>query len=56
MDPATGKRRKRAAVRVDKVLEALVDDGIDEKKIKNQTFNIVALAWLEVYQRSGVTG
>ncbi|MEK3882376.1 tyrosine-type recombinase/integrase [Paenibacillus sp. PL2-23] len=62
-DPVSGKRnqiarradtKKEAEARVDKVLKALKEDGINEKKNKNLPFIHVAEEWLETYKRTKV--
>lgn len=62
-DPVTGKRnqiarradtKKEAEARVDKVLRALKEDGINEKKVKGLPFYKVADEWHEAYKRTGV--
>lgn len=63
LDPVTGKRnqikrradtKKEAEARVDKVINALKEDGIDEKKIKSLPFWKVAEEWLLEYERTNV--
>ncbi|OQM47499.1 site-specific integrase [Anoxybacillus sp. UARK-01] len=61
--PVTGKRRqisrtadtkKEALARAEAALEKLIDDGIDEREIKNLPFEKMAWEWLNVYAKSGV--
>lgn len=62
-DPVTGKRRqisrtcekkKDAQKKAEEALKKIIDNGIDEKRTKNLTFEDVAREWLEVYSKSGV--
>lgn len=61
-DPVTGKRnqisrrgktKKEAEQKVKDVLKKLEEHGIDEKKVKNITFDKIAKEWLEVYALTG---
>lgn len=60
-DPVTGKRnqiprrgdtQKEALARAQKVLDDLTTHGVDEKKVKNLTFEEVALDWLKNYPKT----
>lgn len=62
-DPVTGKRnqiRRRgktkgeAKRKVEDVIDAIKNDGINKKITKNMTFDIVSQGWLEVYSLTGV--
>lgn len=62
-DPVTGKRKqisrrakskKEAAKKVEEALKNLEDNGIDEKRVKNITFDKLSLEWLSVYTLTGV--
>ncbi|CAH1205853.1 Tyrosine recombinase XerC [Paenibacillus plantiphilus] len=62
-DPVTGKRKqimrrgntqKEAEARVDKVIKDLKEHGIDHQVIKNKSFDMVSLEWLDSYSRSAV--
>ena len=62
-DPVTGKRKQierradtkgDAEKRVNKAIEDLSDRGIDEKKMRSMTFELVAAEWLEFYSKGNV--
>ncbi len=59
-DPVTGKRtqikrrgdtKKEASARVKQAVDLLKERGINEKKLKSITFEMVAQEWLEEYSR-----
>ncbi|MBW8350730.1 site-specific integrase [Bacillus sp. IITD106] len=62
-DPVTGKRnqirrrgktKREAKRKVEDVIEALNNDGINKKITKKKTFDVVAKLWFEVYSLTGV--
>lgn len=62
-DPVSGKRKqisrtaitkKEALARAEEALKKLVEDGIDEKIVRNLTFEEVANEWFDLYSKTGV--